>query len=248
VPVPGLDVDYKRRPFEDLHAAGSLVDCNEAVLREHLHLQPQATTNRRATRPGDPVNLVVIADFGTILGAFGARWDETETLSLATCWKTARAFMLGSLYRYSPVSPLFLHDRSQDFALQRVRHNINQRLHLRLWQTPYRFKARQVWVGQVSRDIGVRFTTRAWNLTTHRIDPDVDEARDYVVADLLNCGHLEQLGYVEGVGACDRSAPRHNLTGDPYVTDGRRAVLALSSDQVKTRIFAWQAHGDKRAG
>ena len=28
----------------------------------------------------------------------------------------------------------------------------------------------------MSRDIGVRFTWRTWNLTTHRIDPDVDEA------------------------------------------------------------------------
>ncbi len=59
------------------------------------------------------------------------RWDETETITFATCWKTFRAFFVGSEYRYSPVSPLYLFGRSQDFALQRVRRSINERLHLR---------------------------------------------------------------------------------------------------------------------
>jgi len=85
-----------------------------------------------------------------------------------------------------------------------------------------------VWVGQVSRDIGVRFTTKAWNLTTHRIDPDVDESRDYVIEDLMVAGRVAAAGYVDGVGACDRGSPHRNLTGDPYFTDGRRAVILLS--------------------
>ena len=101
---------------------------------------------------------MVIGEFDTLLGAFGGRWDETETITLATCWKTVAAFLLGAEYRYSPVSPLYLFGRSQDFALQRIRESINERLHLRLWLTPLRFHGKPVWVGQVSRDIGVRFT------------------------------------------------------------------------------------------
>ena len=66
---------------------------------------PAATSNAAGTRQGDPVNLVVIGEFETLLGAFAARWDESETISLATCWKTVKAFLLGSNYRYSPVSP-----------------------------------------------------------------------------------------------------------------------------------------------
>ena len=138
--------------------------------------------------------------------------------------------MTGWEYRYSPVSALFLFGRSQDFALQRVRKSINERLHLRLWITPMRYQGLPVWVGQVSRDIGVRFTWRTWNLTTHRIDPNVDEARDYVVEDLLQAERLELAGYVDGVGACDRDSPRHNLTGDPYYTDGKRAAVVVSQD------------------
>src|SRR5207342_532479 len=118
-------------------------------------------------------------------------------------------------------SPLFLLGRSQDFALQRIRQSINERLHLRLWITELRLDGKPVWVGQVSRDIGVRFTHKTWNLTTHRIDPDVDESRDYVLEDLLEAEWLEKVGYVGGVGECHRVSPRRNLTGDPYFTDGR---------------------------
>ena len=111
-----------------------------AGLRQYLAAAPPATTNGRGRRSGDPVNLVVVGDFPRVLGAFGARWDETEVISLATCWKTFRAFLTGAEYRYSPVSALFLFGRSQDFALQRIRNSINERLHLRLWATPLRFQ------------------------------------------------------------------------------------------------------------
>ena len=94
-------------------------------------------------------------------------------------------------------------------------------------------------MGQISRDIGVRFTLKTWNLSTHRIDPDVDESREYVVEDLLNVGRLEAIGYVDGVGACSADEPRRNLTGDPYFTDGRRAILYLSPERTKPRFVSF---------
>jgi hypothetical protein len=81
--------------------------------------------------------------------------------------------------------------------------------------------------GADSRDVGVRFTTKSWYLTTHKIDPDVDEARDYLLQDLGFSGYMAKIGYAPGVGAAPRSAPRHNLTGDPYFTDGNRLVVFL---------------------
>jgi hypothetical protein len=229
IPVPGIAVDFHRRNFEELLPPGSLVDCDLPTLARRLADMPAATSNAKATHCGDPVNLVVIGDFETLLAAFVARWDESEVITLATCWKTMRSFLVGSQYRYSPVSALYLFGRSQDIALQRSRRSINERLHLRLWLSPLRFQGKSVWVGQVSRDIGVRFTHKTWNLTTHRVDPDVDEARDYVLEDLLQAERVAATGYVDGVGACDRKTPRRNLTGDPYYTDGKRAVILLSA-------------------
>jgi hypothetical protein len=228
VPVPGIAADYLDRDFSALRPAHEVEPCTVDELMPRLEAMPADTTNAAGTRPGDPANLVVVGDFETLLGAFAARWDESETISLVTCWKTVKAFMLGSNYRYSPVSPLHLFGRDQDIALQRTRGSINERLHLRLWLTPLAFEGKPVWVGQVSRDIGVRFTTKAWNLTTHRIDPDVDESRDYVIEDLASAGRVQAAGYVGGVGECTPAAPRRNLTGDPYFTDGKRAVILLA--------------------
>lgn len=233
MPVPGITVDHHGRDFARLRESAAVEACTIDQLVARLESLPAATTNAAGTRHGDPVNLVVIGDFETLLAAFAARWDESETISLATCWKTVRAFLLGSSYRYSPVSPLHLFGRTQDIALQRTRQSINERLHLRLWLTPLVFSDKPVWVGQVSRDIGVRFTTRAWNLTTHRIDPDVDESRDYVIEDLMLSGRAAAAGYVAGVGGSTRDQPHRNLTGDPYFTDGKRAVILLSASRIE---------------
>ena len=232
VSVPGIAADYLDRDLSAVRPAHEVESCTADDLVARLEAMPAATTNAAATRTGDPANLVVIGEFETLLGAFAARWDESETISFATCWKTVKAFLLGSNYRYSPVSPLHLFGRDQDIALQRTRGSINERLHLRLWLTPLAFEGQPVWVGQISRDIGVRFTTRAWNLTTHRIDPDVDESRDYCIEDLSAAGRVRAAGYVGGVGACTADAPRHNLTGDPYFTDGKRAVILLAPTRV----------------
>lgn len=239
IPVPGLDADYLQRESPNFYPKDQIIDCDVPQIRQRLIDAPQATSNSKGTRNGDPVNLVVVGEFATILSAFGARWDETETINLATCWKTFQAFLMGAEYRYSPVSSLYLFGRSQEFSLQRIRESINERLHLRLWATPYRFMNLPVWIGQVSRDIGVRFTWRTWNLTTHRIDPDVDEARDYVVEDLLHAQRLEIATYVDGVGACDASSPRENLTGDPYFTDGKRAAVVVSEKRTTPKFIKW---------
>jgi hypothetical protein len=239
IPVPGLRVDYGRKELDVLAHSGDVVECDESELERRLAELPRSTSNFKGTVGGDPLNLVVIGAFPTILHGFGARWDETETITLKSCWRTSLAFVRGSRYRYSPVSPLYVAGRSQDFALQRARQTINQRLHLRLWITPLRFEGQPVWIGQVSRDIGVRFTPKTWNLTTHRIDPDVDDARDYVLDDLLETGRVAQVGYVAGVGAVDRLAPRRNLTGDPYFTDGLRAVAVFSDNRTNPTYLNW---------
>jgi hypothetical protein len=228
IDVGGLNIDYLHRLPKMAHVATEQSNVDRDTLHHYLVNLPKATTNQSAKRSGDPVNLVVIGDLTTILASFSARWDLTEAISLKTCWKTARAFLIGSEYRYSPVSSLYLFDRPQDIAWQRIRNSINERLHLRLWAAPIRFENQPVWVGQISRDIGVRFTWKTWNLTTHRIDSDVDEARDYVLEDLLHARHLITAGYVDGVGGCSLSDARTNLTGDVYFTDGKRAVLRLS--------------------
>jgi hypothetical protein len=149
-------------------------------------------------------------------------------------------------YPYAPVSNLFLYGRSQDVALQKARDNIHQRNHLRLWRSPMRYQGKLVWVGQISRDIGSRLTIHSPTFTTHKIDPDVDEAARALLEDLVYSQGLRAIGLVGGVGAAPREAPRENLTTDPYYTSGLRTVLLFDSEPTSLdhiEFLRWEAFG-----
>ena len=228
VPVPGLRLDHQDVDWDNLYPEDQIRDLDKDALIEALTAMPFCTTDKKSEGSGDPLNLVVIGAVDDVYYAFlRAGWDETEAISRSSLTKMAKAFVTRSEYRYSPVSGLYLFGRPQDVALQKARDNIDERNHLRLWMSPLRFEGVPVWVGQISRDIGVRLTTKT--ITTHKVDPDVDETREYLVENLAYSQALAKLGYVDGVGEATIDAPRANLTGDPYFTDGKRVVLWISS-------------------
>jgi hypothetical protein len=231
VPVPGLRMDHQNVDWLNLYSDEEVRDLDQAVLIETLEQLPCCTTDKGAKGTGDPLNLVVIGTPNDVYYAFlRAGWDETEVISRGSLWRMGKAFVARSENRYSPVSGLYVFDRPQDVALQKARDNIDERNHLRLWMSPYRYQGKPVWIGQISRDIGVRLTRKT--ITTHKIDPDVDETREYLVENLAYSQSLSKLGYVTGVGAASRAEPRGNLTGDPYFTDGLRAVLWVADEPI----------------
>ncbi|MEW6268738.1 MAG: LssY C-terminal domain-containing protein [Thermodesulfobacteriota bacterium] len=237
VPMPDMERDLDPEGLAQLHPDEDVVDVDDAGLRTALESLTCCTTNAEATRYGDPVNLAVIGELDDLLDAFNrAGWYETEKIHAGSVARTVQSFLFGSTYRVSPVSDLFLFGRRQDVAFQKVRRTVDDRHHFRLWLTWMRYRGKPVWVGQASRDIGVRFTTQTWNLTTHKIDPEVDDARDYVIGDLVQQESASLVGYVEGVGAAPPTAPRDNLTGDPYFTDGYRAFVVLAEPPAELRV------------
>lgn len=228
VPVPGLKLDHHDVDWDNLYADEEVRSLEKDDLIEALEAMPCCTTDKKAEGTGDPLNLVVIGSVDDVYYAFiRAGWDETEAISRSSLTKMGKAFVTGGEYGSSPVSGLYLFGRTQDAAFQKARDNINERNHLRLWLSPLRFEGVPVWLGQISRDIGVRFTAKT--ITTHKVDPDVDETREFLVENLAYSQALAKLGYIDGVGAAPLEAPRGNLTGDPYFTDGKRVVLWISS-------------------
>jgi hypothetical protein len=151
-------------------------------------------------------------------------------MSPAVAWRTFKAFLLGHRYRYSPMSALYVFGRRQDIGFQKARDSIHQRNHLRLWLTPLRFRGREVWLGAISRDIGIYFTPRAWNLTTHAIDPDLDEAREALGEDLITSQAVRSVGYTGGIGKAAADRPHRNLMNAPYWTDGKREVFLFDDE------------------
>lgn len=239
--VPGFEADFTRVEFEKLYAPEAIEDLDLEGLRAYLETLPCCALGGDQKTPGDPLNLVIVGEGLHMLAALvGRGWDLTETVKFSTAWKTVMSSLFKSQYRTSPVSPLYLFDRPQDIALQKSRNSVDERNHLRLWLAPVTFEGKSVWVGQISRDIGVRFSSVTF--VTHKIDPVVDEARLYITMDLAVSQFLLSLGYVEGVGYASVREPSFNYTQDPYYTDGLRIVLFMSEDPVpitKVELLDW---------
>lgn len=243
IPVPGLDIDHYAVDWENLYPREKFIELEKEPLIEAIEQFDCCVTDAKGENTGDPLNLVLIGKPLDVYTAFiRAGWDETETVTATSGWKTAMSFLSGGEYRYSPVSSLYVFGRKQDVAFQKARDNIHERNHLRLWMSWVTHEGLPVWIGQISRDIGVRFTTKT--ITTHKIDPNVDETREYLLENLAYAQSLQAFGYVGGVGRVPRDQPRGNLTGDPWFTDGYRLVLWLSSEPVTIadlEILDWRS-------
>lgn len=227
--VPGFRADYagKKNLLSNIQASYGITNyTDDAAFRAALEALPCCTTNKKGSRHGDPLNLVIVGGSEDAFPALVRRgWSPTEATYAGSVRKMISSVLSGERYPYSPVSPLYLYDRPQDLALQKARDNIHQRNHLRLWLSLMTYHDKQVWIGQISRDIGSRLTIHSPYLTTHKIDPDVDEALMALIQDLVYSQFLTGIGMVNGVGAAPRDAPRENLTTDPYYTSGYRGVL-----------------------
>jgi LssY C-terminus len=230
--VPNLDPDFAAVNLEGVHSPEAVQDVNDLSLQEELRRLPCCAGSAPGVTDADPLNLVLIGDFDTVLKSLvRAGWDLTERLSIGSALGTAREFVFGNPYRNAPISPLYVFGRHQDFGIQRARSTISQRNHLRLWLTPLRIDGRPVWIGQISRDVGVKYLPRRLRLT-HAIGSRVDEERWYLMQNLVLSEVVERIGFVAGVGESTPEAPRTNAGGDTYYTDGLRAVLFLAPTRV----------------
>ncbi len=245
--VPGLRTDFENARPTLNRVAASATDLNLTELRQYLEELPPAALGGDRRTDGDPLNIAVVGDKSLVLATLARRgWDATETIYAGSVARTVMASVFKSNYRTSPVSPLYVFDRRQDFALQKTRGNVDERNHLRLWLAPVTLEGEPVWVGQISRDIGVKLSTRT--VVTHKIDPEVDEARSFFMQDLLSSGSTRAVGFVHGVGESTGTAPRRNFTHDPFYTDGLRVVMVLTEeargiDEVDWLDWEWPAEG-----
>lgn len=236
--VPGLKMDWMHVDFENLYPKDEIRDLNMVELRAYLEALPCCVLGGDRETPGDPLNIVVLGKGLHMLAAFIRQgWDMTETATGGSVWRTIKSSVFGMKYRTSPVSPLYVYNRHQDVALQKARGTVDERNHMRLWLAPVTFENREVWVGQISRDIGVKLSSKT--LVTHKIDPIIDESRFALLLDAAASQSLERVGFVKGVGVSPLASPRHNYTLDPYYTDGLRLVLFLSENTVSLDQIGW---------
>jgi hypothetical protein len=228
--VRGVSYAIQKVDFGSIYPPGAIEAVDLPSLRQKLAKLPCCTTNKNGDKNGDPLNIVIVGrGLDTLFSFVGRGWKLDEPFDIHSTYRTIQAFLFRNEYLNAPVSPLQVFGRQQEVALQKARDNISLRNHLRLWLTPFTTDGQQVWIGQISRDIGIKLTTQVWYLTTHRISPDVDQDRFYLLQDLIMSGAVSRFGYVQGVGISTMPNPRANLGGDPYLTDGLRLVVFLGT-------------------
>jgi hypothetical protein len=230
VMLPTEGFDYESSTLRRLYElVGDFPDLTLEQARVRIRELPCCTTRENGAGDGDPINLAFVGSGEDVISALTAGgWTFTEAITADSVRRMIGAAIADEAYLNAPVSALYLFGRKQDMALQRGRSKIAQRNHMRLWLAPFRCEGQPVWVGQVSRDIGVKATSKSPTLTTHIIDPNVDESREYVLHSLFHHEAVRWFAFVRGVGAATRDQPRYNLTDDPYFTDGNRLAVGVS--------------------
>jgi hypothetical protein len=220
VPVPGTEAAQQRMAaLSGLYTEADVVEIDdEPTLRTALEGLPCCAADQTGAR-SLPLNVVLIG-----------KLDE---------WGPA---FVRRNYRYAPASPWHALRRMQDLSGHKFSRWVTAQPHtVRLWLTPLRYQDKPIWVGQVSTDLGGRFAASGEG--TERIEPDVDEARNDVVQDLLYSQALSKIGFVKGAGSVSAAEPGRTPDGSSYHTDGLRAVLAFGGNAVslaEVDFFDWE--------
>jgi len=187
------------------------------VLRAALESLPGYGTGADGTASGDPANVVMVGELADISAALVRRGFRRDTMDVDNAQR--------------------LFGRAPDIVVRKAGQGGVPANWLRLWLAPLRYQGQAIFLVQAGRPVGGRFAVaEGKDLMLH---PDVDEARNLLIQDLLYSGGLAKLGFVGGVGAATVTQPRDSLAGTKYYTDGLRAVmffatrpLALSDVQI----------------
>ncbi|KPK34470.1 MAG: hypothetical protein AMJ66_03675 [Betaproteobacteria bacterium SG8_40] len=227
VPIPGFFADYMDVDFQSMYEDGDIVRVDTAGLREALKAVPCCSLNASGDSLGDPLNVVIV---GTALAVrrslLRAQWQETALNAPETTVARTHRFL----------------GRPPDGTFLKSRPDGSERKELRLWLAPLLVNDSRVLIGQVSYEMAGASGVKAYE--NHRMDPDVDNARDFLMQNFWYSQSLGALASVGGVPRSSISAPLRNFAGAEYFTDGQRVVLFVSENPVamdQTDILPWRA-------
>ncbi len=198
------------------------VDTNADLATPALPPFVPRTSNSSGTVAGDPINFVF---FGTL--------EALDTAFARAGWARAHASTAGALAKEAeaavrkrpaavgaPVSTQYFEGRPEDVAYELAGPNARVRHHIRAWRLE---DTLEVLVGSADHDIGLDINP-VRGRTTHRVDPDIDRERDYIVVQLEagGCANLLEVVLLPGAATDVKNAAAQQL-----VTDGRSAVIQI---------------------
>ncbi|MEJ2256816.1 MAG: LssY C-terminal domain-containing protein [Woeseiaceae bacterium] len=213
VPIPGFTADYMEVDFAGLYGPQEIETLSDDALREKIRDERCCATDESGTKQGDPFNVVIVAAPLALRRALlRAGWHETEAGSAETA--------IARLQRYR--------GRPPDGTFTKSRPDGAERKELRLWLAPATNGGEPMWLGQVVYNFG-----HAGDDTDDlRVDPDIDEARDYFLQDLWYGQSVRQAVYARAFDPVPEGDPVMTFSGSSYFSSGHCAVVWLSEEPV----------------
>jgi hypothetical protein len=176
--------------------------------------------------PGDMVNFALIGTEQEVKDAYkAAGWVAADKSVQDAIVNGLMATLSREAYTAMPMSTLFLFGRPQDMSYARADPLMvaAERHHLRVWKTDQTIDGRPLWVGSSTHDIGFEKDQRNGGVT-HKIDPEIDKERDYLLQSFDAAGAFSSAAYVTPT---EPMTEARTATGGSFHSDGRIVVMAL---------------------
>ena len=214
IQVPGFTPDHATVDFEQLYTQDEVREMTIEAFRDSLGELPGYTANSEGEPNGLPVNVVIVANGIDVLRTLlRAGWYESTVGS--------------SVKTGSGQGAYYLYGRDPDAVFRIQRNNSVDRNELRLWLAPMLVDGEEVWLGQVTNFVGQRSYIEKVFFGAH-LDPDVDDARIFLIQNIWYSQGLQSFAWSDTGQQVTFDQPGTDFNGNPFFTDGFRAVLWLS--------------------
>jgi len=176
--------------------------------------------------PGDMVNFALVGTQEQVEAAYkAAGWTAVDKSVQEAVLNGLLKTLNKESYTEMPMSMLYLFGRAQDYSFARADPLMvaADRHHLRVWKTNQMIGGRPLWVGSATHDIGFEKDQRN-NGVTHKIDPEIDKERDYLLQSFDAAGAFSSAAYVT---PANPMLEAKTATGGSFHSDGRIVVMDL---------------------
>jgi hypothetical protein len=196
-------------------------------LAEMIRFLPPRVLNGEG-REGDMLNLIFLAKEDDLQAAFArAGWLKVEKSTPQIVWH-----LLWQRKRYTklPMDKLYVFGRPQDYSysLPDPDSIVARRHHLRIWKTDRDMDGIPLWVGAATHDVAIEFVKHRFRLF-HKIDPNVDEEREFIAGNLAETWQLTREQYLR---CAEPVFNAQTATGQEYYSDSRMLFLELNQGAV----------------
>ena len=209
VTVPGFVPDHSVIDFKKIYASSDITDYDLPGLRDALTEGTWTTTDRLGQQPGLPIAVFMAGEGIDVLKALlRAGWYESPSMQDAVQIEKAH----------------YLFGRIPDAVFRIKRKNMRDRNEMYLWMAPMQLDGQPIWMAQITHFIGQR-TELEQSLLGSRIDPNIDDGRDYFTQNLWYSQSLSEIAWLAGNDVVAIEDSRTDFNNSEYFTDGYRIVI-----------------------